>query len=418
MRFGLQFDIFVYMKNFYLFFLLTITFQLQTIGQNIKTIQFKPLGNKNPAPIARLGSVFELSFDDLEADNKDYQYKIEHMTYDWQPSNLQSNQYINGFEQNYIIDVTNSFNTLQNYTHYRIKIPNQNTRITQSGNYLLSVLNDDDEVVFTRRFILYEDITTVGVNVIRSRNIETVDTQQTVQFIVNHENLFINNPSQEIKVQLLQNNIWDTAVTDISPLFIRSNQLIYNHTLKTNFWGGNEYFNFDNKYIRSTNVNIAKTARLDLFHNYLYTNSERNNKPYTYYPDINGQFTIRTLDAEDEASEADYAVMHFSLEAYEPYDGKDVYVYGAFNDFQLGEENKMTYNYEDGVYETTILLKQGFYNYTYVTVDENSKINTTEINGSFFQTENVYNAIIYYRPFGALFDRVVGVGLGYFDQNR
>ena len=386
-------------------------------SQIIKSIQLKPRGNKNPAPIARLGSVLELSFDDLEADNKEYQYKIQHMTYDWKSSNLQSNQYINGFDQNYIIDVTNSFNTLQNYTHYKLTIPNQNTTITKSGNYLLSILNDYDEVVFTRRFVLYEDITTVGVNVIRSRNTKTVNTQQTVQFIVNHENLFINNPSQEIKVQLLQNNIWETAVTNLAPLFIRNNQLVYNNTIKTNFWGGNEYFNFDNKYIRNTNVNIIKTERRDLFHNYLYPNTERNDRPYTYFPDINGQFTIRTLDAEDEASEADYAMMHFSLEVYQPYD-KDVYVYGAFNDFQLEEENKMTYNSDEGIYEAKILLKQGFYNYTYVTVDSNGKVDPTEINGSFFQTENVYNAIIYYRPFGGIFDRVFGVGLGYFDQNR
>ncbi|WP_442265231.1 DUF5103 domain-containing protein [Tenacibaculum sp. ZS6-P6] len=405
------------MKKIIVFLNLFLFFCFNTAGQEIKTIQLKPRGNKNPVPIARLGSVLELSFDDLEADNKEYQYKIQHMTYDWKPSNLQSNQYINGFDQNYIIDVTNSFNTLQNYTHYKLTIPNQNTTITKSGNYLLSVLNDYDEVVFTRRFVLYEDLTTVGVNVIRSRNTKTVDTQQTVQFIVNHENLFINNPNQEVKIQLLQNNIWETAVTNLTPLFIRNNQLVYNNTIKTNFWGGNEYFNFDNKYIRNTNVNIVKTERRDLFHNYLYTNIERNDRPYTYYPDINGQFTIRTLDAEDEASEADYAMMHFSLEVYQPYD-KDVYVYGAFNDFQLEEENKMTYNFDKGIYEAKILLKQGFYNYTYVTVDSNGKVDPTEINGSFFQTENVYNAIIYYRPFGGIFDRVIGLGLGYFDQNR
>ncbi len=386
-------------------------------AQTIKSVQLKPIGSKNAIPIARLGSAFEFSFDDLDADNKEYQYKIEHMTYDWKSSNLQSNQYINGFEQNYIVDITNSFNTLQSYTHYSLRIPNQNTIITKSGNYLLSILNDDDEVILTRRFILYEDLTTVGVNVIRSRNTKTVNTQQTVQFIVNHEKLFLNNPTQEIKVQLMQNNIWDTAISDITPLFIRNNQLIYNHTLKTNFWGGNEYFNFDNKHIRNTNVNIAKTERRDLFHNYLYANTERHYKPYTYFPDINGQFVIRTLDANDEASEADYAMMHFALEVDEPYN-KDVYVYGAFNDFQLEEENKMVYNEIENVYEASIILKQGFYNYTYVIADENNNIDTTTINGSFFETENTYNVIIYYRPFGALFDRVVGVGLGYFDQNR
>jgi hypothetical protein len=403
-------------KNAFILFFLTLS--LTTISQNIKTIELVPLNKQSPIPIVPLGSVLQLSFDDLDADNKDYQYKIEHMTYDWKPSNLQANQYINGFEQNYIIDVTNSFNTLQNYTHYKIQIPNQNTIITESGNYLISVLNDDDEVVFSRRCVFYENIVTVGVNVLRGRNTQTNNSEQTVQFIINHKGLQINNPVQEIKVQLFQNNNWNTAITNIEPLFIRPNQLIFNYTNGTNFFGGNEFLFFDNKYIRNTNVNIAKTTREDIFHNYLYTDIDRSVKPYTYYPDINGNFLIRTLDAENEDTEADYAMMHFSLELNEPLRNKDVYIYGAFNNYEISEENKMTYNSDENIYQASILLKQGFYNYTYVTVDKNNKVNLNEINGSFFQTENEYTVITYYKPFGALFYRVIGVGNGFFDQNR
>ncbi|CAL2090906.1 DUF5103 domain-containing protein [Tenacibaculum sp. 190524A05c] len=404
------------LKN--LSFLILIIFCLQAESQNIKTIQLVPLHKRSPVPIVPLGSVLELTFDDLDADNKDYQYKVEHMTYDWKPSNLQANQYINGFEQNYIINVTNSFNTLQSYTHYNIQIPNQNTVITQSGNYLISVLDDDDEVVFSRRCVFYENRTIVGVNVLRGRNTLSNNSEQTVQFIVNHKGLNINNPVQEIKVQLFQNNNWATSITDIEPLFIRTNQLIYNYTNGTNFLGGNEFLNFDNKYIRNTNVNIAKTTREDLFHNYLYTDIERSTRPYTYNPDINGNFIIRTLDADNEETEADYAMMHFSLEVDEPFENKDVYIYGAYNNFELNGSNKMEYNSEENIYEASMLLKQGFYNYTYVTLDENNKIDLTKINGSFFQTENEYTVIVYYKPFGALFYRAIGVGNGFFDQNR
>ncbi|CAL2057677.1 DUF5103 domain-containing protein [Tenacibaculum sp. 190524A05c] len=404
------------LKN--LSFLILFIFCLQAESQNIKTIQLVPLHKRSPIPIVPLGSVLELTFDDLDADNKDYQYKVEHMTYDWKPSNLQANQYINGFEQNYIINVTNSFNTLQSYTHYNIQIPNQNTVITQSGNYLISVLDDDDEVVFSRRCVFYENRTIVGVNVLRGRNTLTNNSEQTVQFIVNHKGLNINNPVQEIKVQLFQNNNWATSITDIEPLFIRTNQLIYNYTNGTNFLGGNEFLNFDNKYIRNTNVNIAKTTREDLFHNYLYTDIERAKRPYTYNPDINGNFIIRTLDADNEETEADYAMMHFSLEVDEPFENKDVYIYGAYNNFELNGNNKMEYNSEENIYEASMLLKQGFYNYTYVTLNENNKIDLTKINGSFFQTENEYTVIVYYKPFGALFYRAIGVGNGFFDQNR
>lgn len=388
-------------------------------SQNIKTIQFKPKNNPNQyTAITRLGTVLELSFDDLDADSKEYQYKIEHMTHDWKPSRLATNQYINGFEQNEIINVSNSFNTLQNYTHYSVNIPNQNTQITKSGNYLVSVIDEDYNVIFTRRCVFYEDITTVGVAVFRSRNASTNNQQQTVQFSVNHNELNINNPSQEINVTLFQNHNWNTAINKIKPVFIKPNQLIYNHTIKTNFWGGNEFLNFDSKQIRNTNFNIAKTELKDIYHSYLFIDEPRANKIYSYNPDINGQFVIRTVEGNDNNTEADYSLVHFSLDTFEAYENKDIYIYGAFNNYTLSEENKMWYNSKSKLYEANILFKQGFHNYTYATVDSNNIINLEEINGSFFQTENEYTAIIYYKPFGGLYDRVIGVGNGYFNQNK
>jgi hypothetical protein len=157
------------------------------------------------------------------------------MTSDWESSRLFPSQYINGFDQNTIINVRNSFNTLQNYTHYSVKIPNINTVITKSGNYLLSVLDAYDEVVFTKRFVLYEKTTTIGVSVIRSRNTKTINQQQTVQFSVNHPTLQINNPNQEIKVILLKNDNWNEKITGLQPQFYKQHQLVYRYTNKTNF---------------------------------------------------------------------------------------------------------------------------------------------------------------------------------------
>ena len=387
--------------------------------QNIKTIQLRPKHSTNQfAAIVKLGDVLQLSFDDLDADNKDYQYKIEHMTYDWKPSNLSSNQYIDGFDENEIINISNSFNTLQPYTHYSVDIPNQNTIITKSGNYLISILNDDYEVVFSRRCVFYENITTVGVAVFRSRNTEDNNQKQTVQFSINHSNLTINNPYQEIKVSLFQNYNFITAIKNIQPKFIKPQQLLYNHTLQTNFWGGNEYLNFDSKHIRSTSLNISKVERKELYHSYLYTNEQRASNNYSYNPDINGQFVVRTIETNNPNTEADYSMVHFSLDAFEPFENKDVFVYGAFNNYQLSEENKMKYNATNEIYKTSIKLKQGFYNYSFITLDKEKNINLNEVDGSFYQTENEYTVIVYYKPFGEIYDRVIGVGKGFFNQNR
>ncbi len=392
-------------------------------AQNIKTVQLRPKHNPNQyEPIVRLGEVLKLSFDDLDADSKRYQYKIEHMTHDWKPSSMTSNQYIEGFEQNEIINFSNSFNTLQPYTHYTVDIPNQNTIITKSGNYLISVIDENYEVVFTRRCVFYEDITTVGVAVFRSRNAAAANQQQTVQFSINHPNLQINNPAQEIHVTLFQNYNWNTAINNLQPLFVKPQQLLYNYTTGTNFWGGNEFLNFDTKYIRNSSLNVAKVERENLYHSYLYTNEPRADKTYTYNPDINGQFVIRTTerDAIDEQAdtEADYSLVHFSLDAFEPYQDKDVYIYGAFNNYELSEKNKMTYDSSQKIYKTILPFKQGFYNYSYTTVDNNNTIDLHEVDGSFYQTENEYTVIVYYKPLGEIYDRVIGLGNGFFNQNR
>jgi len=387
-------------------------------SQNIKSIQLRPLQENNFSAIVPLGTPLEISFDDLDADSKDYQYKIEHMTHDWKSSRLSSSQFIDGFDQNTIVNVSNSFNTLQNYTHYSVRIPNINTVITKSGNYLLSILNTDDDVIFTRRFVLYEPSTTVGVTVERSRDSRTLNTQQTIEFIINHPKIKINNPAQEVHVVILKNNNWEEKITNLQPTFFKPNQLSYTYTNKTNFWGGNEYLNFDNKYLRNNSFNIVKIVKKDIFHHYLYPFEFNPFRKYSYNPDINGQFVIRTLEAKDSKTEADYAMIHFTLSVEEAFSDKEVYVYGAFNDFKITDENKMYFDLEERAYKANILLKQGFYNYTFATKETNGNSNTNDVNGSFYETENEYTVIVYYKPFGSFFERVVGVGTGFFDQNR
>jgi len=395
-----------------------IFFCSSLFSQNIKSIQLRPFQENNFSSIVPLGTVLELSFDDLEADNKDYQYKIEHMTHDWKSSQLSSSQYINGFDQNTIINTTNSFNTLQNYTHYSVNIPNINTNITKSGNYLLSVLDEADDVVFTRRFVLYESATTVGVTVARSRNTKTLNSQQTVEFSINHPQIKINSPNQEINVVVLKNNNWDEKISNLQPTFFKQNQLMYTYTNATNFWGGNEYFNFDSKFLRNTSLNIIKIQKKEVFHHYLYPFTHSPFRKYNYNPDINGQFVIRSLEAQDSKNEADYAMMHFSILVAAPFIDKEVYVYGAFNNFKIVEENKLQYDPEQSAYLGNILLKQGFYNYAYATVDREGYIDRDEVNGTFYETENEYSVIVYYKPFGSFYDRVIGVGSGFFNLDR
>lgn len=407
------------MKNIYLLFYLIYFVQLGYSQSNftepdyIKTIVFKPAASNTYAPIIKLGERINLSFDDLNADEHDYTYKIEHCNIDWDPSGLSESEFIQGYAEDRIRDYENSFNTLQPYTNYSLTIPNENTRIKISGNYMLSVLNEDEELVFKRHFVVYEPKVTVGVAVYKSRDISTINTKQSVEFIINYPNYRINNPGEEIKPILLQNNNWQTAITGLKPQFYRGTQLLYKYNKETSFWAGNEFLYFDSKDIRSSTLNIAN-AELgsELYNTYLYINEARKGLPYTLFPDVNGNFIIRTLNGTNSNTDADYSWVYFSLKTLENINEKEIYIHGNFNNWQLNEINKLHYNNETGLYEATLLLKQGFYNYQYVTKSENGKISNYDIDDSHYQTENDYTVLVYYTKFGSRYTQVIGVGFG------
>ncbi len=380
---------------------------------HIKTIILKPVAINSYVPIVQLGEKLLLNFDDLNADEHTYSYKIEHCNLDWSKSNLSNSEFVNGFAEDRIRTYENSFNTLLPYTNYSVTIPNETTKLKISGNYKIFVLNEDEEVVFMRRFVVYEPIVTVGVAVFKSRDISYYNTKQSVEFTINTPNLIINNPREEIFPVILQNNNWQNAIVGLKPQFFRGDQLLYKYNKETSFWGGNEFLYFDSKSIRSSSLNIAKVELgEDLYHTYLYTDDERRNQPYTLYSDVNGNFVIRNLNMENSYTDADYSWVYFSLKSSQNLEGKEIYVSGNFNNWQLNDANKLKYNEALGLYEAKILLKQGFYNYQYVTKSNDGTISTHDIDGSYYNTENDYTVLVYYKKFGSRYTKVIGIGYG------
>jgi len=402
-------------KFIFLNFLLFVSFTLlsQKIEvvkppNNIKSIEFKPLRINAYAPIIKLGEVIVLSFDDLDGDEKNYTYTIIHCTYNWKKSKIPATEFLNGLSTDNIRDYNNAFNTYQPYTHYQLTIPNDKVKLKISGNYILQVKDDYDNIVFSRKFMVYETKVTVGASVHKSQVIKYFNTRQNVQFTVNTNGLNINNPSDEIKISIYQNNDWNTLVSGLKPQYYVGNSLIYKYADKSLFEAGNEYLYFDTKNIRTATNNVYRSQLKQLYNTYLYVDEVRKDKPYTYYPDIDGNFVIRNLSGETAVTEADYSWVHFSLNlANNP--NKNIYVYGSFNDWQLNSDNKMYFNTLTGNYETKILLKQGFYNYKYVTTSNNI-IDLNNISGNFYQTENNYTILVYFSEFGSRYDKLIGIG--------
>ncbi len=404
-------------KSTILLFLFTTGLFAQVAEVNppdyIKTITFKGDTPESQLPILKLGDLLVLEFDALNGDEDDYYYRIEHYNFDWTPSVLIKTEYLDGFDNQRIRDYENSYNTYQLYSHYKLTIPNAQTkRLKVSGNYLISIFNSDDELVFSRKFMIYEDKTSVGVVLKRSRDIQYIEEKQRVEIIVSAKNMQFNNPKQTVKTLIVQNNNLSTAISNLKPQYTIGDQLIYKYDAESSFWGGNEYLYFENKDVRAANTGVRSIDLKDLYHNYLYTNVERNSKPYTYNPDINGNFLITNIDADDPSVEADYVWVHFSLFPSAFLKNKNIHVYGNFNNYAIDESTKLVYDTYADIFTNTLLLKQGFYSYKYVVIDDNNNLDEGAISGNFYQTENNYKVIIYYRDLGGRYDKIIGLGEG------
>ncbi|MEB3343841.1 DUF5103 domain-containing protein [Aquimarina gracilis] len=382
-------------------------------ANHIRTIQLYGDSEFAGIPIIKLGTPFKITFDDINGDEADYYYRITHHNFDWTPSVLYKNEFLDGFDEIRIVNYENSFNTLQLYSHYTLNIPNEDTRrLKVSGNYKIEIYDDDDEVVFSRKFIVYENRSTVKVYIKRSRDFNFINTKQSVQFEIDSPNEILRNPNRTVKTLVMQNNDIKNSITNLTPQFTIANKLVYKYDQESAFWGGNEFLFFDSKDIRASNAGIGRIELQDIYHNYLHRNVVRANRKYTYNPDINGNFVVRNIDADNSDVESDYSWVHFALECYEPLEGGEIHLYGNFNNYALDESTKLDYDEESGLFYTKKLFKQGFYNYKYVLLRPDGTIDPGFISGNFDETENEYTVIPYYRAPTERYDRAIGKGIG------
>ena len=391
------------------------TFSQSISPDLIKSISFqKP--NENKASNIFIGTVnegFKISFDILSGFEYDLYYQIEHCDYNWEKSQLLKSEYIQGFDDVKIENYSSSFNTYQIYTHYNINFPNSETRFKKSGNYIIRITDEYGEELFSRKFILYENLATVQTEIKRSRDIEFIHEKQVVNFEVNPINIQFNNPSKTVKIKVFKNNDLDYKIENIKPQYNLGNKLIYKYDRELSFWGGNEFLYFENKFVRGTNVKIRGFDLDEIYSNFLFMDVPRKNRKYTYNPDINGGFLFNVNNSQSPESEADYVNIFFYLKKPKSVDIEtSIYITGDFNNHEIHDDYLMNFNPETEIFEAVIKLKQGFYNYKYVAIDENKNIIHGKIDGNFDETENEYNVIVYYRNFGERYDRVVGVGKG------
>ncbi|HNC39159.1 MAG TPA: DUF5103 domain-containing protein [Chitinophagaceae bacterium] len=388
---------------------------------NIHSIKLFKYGDVYSYPVLNLGSndQIELHFDDLDGDIKNYYYTFQLCNADWNPANIQAFDYIKGFQSNRISNYRISSIIPTRYTHYQAVLPERSMVPTRSGNYLLKVyLNSDtSKLAFTKRFLVVNNRMAVSAQVMQPYNGHLGRTHQRVQVNVNTANAQINSISpQDIKVAIVQNYIWQEASIIDRPTIFRGNYYEYSDESNTTFAAGKEWrwVNLRSFRLRSDRVQqIVDTSktRTDI---YVKPDAERYNQVYIYMPDINGLYTLQNDDGTNPYWQSDYAWVHFSFipPGNRAFEGRSIYLFGELTNYDLNVDSKMLFNEDKGVYEKSIFLKQGYYNYSYVTLTDKKEAGVSpsfeNTEGNYWGADNAYMIMVYYRPFGARADELLG----------
>ena len=387
----------------------------EILDKNIASLQVVANNDWLSLPIITLNSndFVNISFDDLTHEYHRYCYKIEHCEADWQTSSaLFESDYIDGFASgNTIDDVQESTNTVQLYTHYNISFPNNKCRPKISGNYRVTIYDENDEkhVVCRAYFMIVEPSMGVHLNVTTNTDIDINGKHQQVEMAVDYGNNIVSNPQTQIKTVVMQNSRWDNAVINAHPQYIKANGLQWIHCKDYIFDGGNEYRKFETLDVTHTTMGL-ESINWDghNYHAWIWTDEPR--PSYIYDKDANGAFLIRNSDNIDNDVNSDYIITHFRLKTPQiPY---PIYINGFFTNDRFLPQYEMKWNEKNQQYEGELLLKQGYYSYQYLMMKPEGKLKPVPSEGNFYQTENTYQALIYFKANGDRTDRLVGYTFG------
>ncbi len=384
-------------------------------SSSFKTLQTKVNGDDQLPPVIIMGSddVLAISFDELASDRRYMRYELLHCNALWVVDALLPSDYVDGFNEGYIEDFRFSEATLVQYVHYELTIPDPAVRIKLSGNYLLRVYdeNDPDETILQVRFSVVEPMMSATAGVTSRTDVDYNGSRQQLTVGVDAKGVAVNNMMNDLIVVVEQNGRQDNAVAITTPTRIAGSVAWWEHVPQLIFDGGNEYRRME---IISTNypgMRVAEISFADPFYHFtLETDQSRADLDYVYDSTQKGRFRIREYNSDDSDVEAEYVLTHFSLDIPEQ-KNVDIFIDGDLTLRRFSPESLMVFNRATGLYEATMLLKQGAYNYQYLAVPRGASTrgSTSVVEGDRYQTANEYLVKVYFRQPGSRYDRLVAV---------
>ena len=364
-------------------------------------------------------NTLEISFDELSHDIKQYTYCVLHCDRNWNVSQINSYEYLDGFTTNDIVDYELSNNTQQEYTHYWLEFPNADMQLKASGNYVLQIYLDGDQeqVVAEVCFQVVEPIAEINVNLRHNTDIELSGRYQQLDIDVNTSQLALHDV-QNVALVVTQNGRLDNRVVVDKPTFVEPNRLRYTNQKILIFEGGNEFRRFDTYSTYYAGYHVDRILYQqgdyhaildeDMVRGTMAVGAGREGLGYLSDVDANGQWVVNCEKTDYPDVDAEYMWVHFTLPVKQPLMNMQVFVGGDlfYNTFTMA--NMMQYDAENKCYYLYAYIKQGGYNYMYYILGANENTNLLPIEGSHWQTRNEYAIDVYFRPFGARYDRLVG----------
>lgn len=391
----------------------------QIFNERVRTLEVKPQGASFAAPgLAEMilddeGSAIEIEFDILSEDRQYLRYELVHCNANWQPSSLAYIEYLDGFNEGTVDNYAFSQATVVHYVHYSLVLPNDQTRITASGNYLLKIYDEDDgpdHPLLQCRFVVSENTARVAAGIRGRTDVDYNRAHQQLELEVDVERSNVRDLFNDITIVVTQNGRTDNAVMLDKPMRVSGQRLIYEHQPALIFAGGNEYRRFETISTTYPGMSVEEIVwQNPYYHFVLATDQSRPNDSYHYDQTLSGAFLVREYNSDDGDTEADYGVVHFSLD-YPETPGFHIFLDGDFVQRRFSPESLMTFNRATGRYEHAALLKQGAYSYQYLAVPTGKAGagRTDVIEGNHYETRNRYNIYVYHRRPGERYDRLIG----------
>ena len=379
------------------------------INPKIKSIQLssEKLKLVEPCYYLNSGQKINIDFDFLEPDPHPLQYELIHCDMNWAKSDLMVMEYLNGFDVNYIEDVMLSHGTQEQYVHYHFKLPNENVQFLKSGNYCLNIFHENENTnpLVRLRFYVSEESAKASLNITRTSNAEQRNYMQAVEIHCNYNYNSINDPFENLIINIQQNHQEYDELWLFEPNFVRDDKITFLTNEDRVFNGGNEFRFFDMSNLITGGQN---TSNIFLDENgyqvKLRPETKRTYRQYLEYKDFNGKFFIQSHQNDLVNTQAEYATVLFEL-PMKKIKG-DIYLFGQFTNWGVHDEFLMKYDSVAQKYYNKVNLKQGYYNYIYIN-KAGDKIDARKMEGSHFDANNEYIIKVYYRDPLGLYDRLL-----------